>query len=434
MLFGIVTTSYPRFPGDAAGGFVQGLGRYLEEQGHELRVVCAGETTDEHAAETRDEATQENVVRLPSPLFYQGGAPDVLASGFAHDVLRTACLAGTFSMAMFRAIGRALSGCDGLISHWLVPSSMMATLALPKLPHVAVAHSSDIHLLRRFRATALVRFLSKRARLVYTAEHLVVPGAHGVVVPMGIRVADFAVTDAERQQAKATLGATKKTVLFLGRLVRVKGLFELLEAFEQVCKTMRADLWIAGDGPLSEALSAQVQARGLPVRFFGAVGPDAKRHLLAAADVLALPSLQLPDGRTEGAPVVLWEALAAGVPVVASSVGGIEAMLGGAGLVVKGGQPKGLAEVLPEALADALLRVLTDDTLAHALRLAGRQRAQVADWSQVAPRILFPQWVSQKTQQLGLPEPSARNPAVCASKMHAAIRKPHLHKASGRYK
>ena len=115
-------------------------------------------------------------------------------------------------------------------------------------------------------------------------------------------------------------------------------------------------------------------------RFIGEVNGPAKRQLLWAADVLALPSLLLADGRTEGSPVVVWEALAAGCPVVASRVGGVPMQLDGAGLLVPAGDAR--------SLATALERVLFDPIFAAALRERGQKRAQEADWLRIAPRVL----------------------------------------------
>ena len=66
---------------------------------------------------------------------------------------------------------------------------------------MAIAHSSDVHLLRRLGLANMGRWFAARADLVYTAEHLVIDGAPGRVVPMGIDVAEFALRDGERQRS-----------------------------------------------------------------------------------------------------------------------------------------------------------------------------------------------------------------------------------------
>ncbi len=204
--------------------------------------------------------------------------------------------------------------------------------------------------------------------------------APGVVVPMGIETAEFVSSEFDRREARQRFGLSRPTVLFLGRLVPVKGVEVLLSAIAQISVRQPIELVIAGDGPARASLIAAAAQQGLACRFIGEVNGPAKRQLLWAADVLALPSLLLADGRTEGSPVVVWEALAAGCPVVASRVGGVPMQLDGAGLLVPAGDAR--------SLATALERVLFDPIFAAALRERGQKRAQEADWLRIAPRVL----------------------------------------------
>lgn len=379
MHFGIVSTSYPRFDGDPAGSFVHGLNRYLGRRGHRVSVVCAGDS-ESAVFEWLDGIA---VHRLPSGLFYQGGAPDALAQGLWQQPLLTLSRATQFSRELLRLSAERLSGCDVLISHWLLPCSLLGCLVQRGRPHVAIAHSSDVHLLRRLGLTRLGRWMAKRADLVYTASHLELPGAPGRVVPMGIERADFACADGDRLAARQKLGLDRPTLLFLGRLVPVKGLDVLLAALS-LLRHRDVELVVAGDGPLRTLLEAQVQEQKLPVRLVGEVGGRSKLDWLAAADLMVLPSLQLADGRTEGAPVVIWEALAAGLPIVASDVGATRTQLGGIGLTVPPGDAHALAAAIDRLLADAQERAR--------LRELGPQRAVLADWEQVAAQLL-PRWL-----------------------------------------
>jgi glycosyltransferase involved in cell wall biosynthesis len=151
-------------------------------------------------------------------------------------------------------------------------------------------------------------------------------------------------------------------VLAVGRLAAQKGFGVLLEA---------ADLWrdvqpppqlvIVGEGPLEAQLKGQAASLGLGVEFAGS-RPDVPA-LLASARVFVLPSAW------EGQPLILQEALRAGVPVVATRTGGIPELTGErAAVLVSPGDPR--------RLADAVRAVLADPALAARLRQASLDRAR----------------------------------------------------------
>ncbi|HEX7526382.1 MAG TPA: glycosyltransferase [Gaiellaceae bacterium] len=160
-------------------------------------------------------------------------------------------------------------------------------------------------------------------------------------------------------------GAGSQTVLFLGRLERGKGVFELVEAAALLRSAHpRLRLVLAGQGRDAVGLRDLIAARDLTtvVELPGWVEGESKRRLLASATCLALPS------HAEGLPLVVLEAMISGVPVVATHVGGIpEAVRDGReALLVAPGDVA--------ALAEAIRRVLDDKRLARRLGRAARAR------------------------------------------------------------
>jgi glycosyltransferase involved in cell wall biosynthesis len=154
-------------------------------------------------------------------------------------------------------------------------------------------------------------------------------------------------------------------IVAVGRLKAPKDFSTLIGALGRLPQESFDGL-IVGEGPERQPLEGEVSALGLAnrVRFAG------ERHdipeLLATADVFVLPS------RSEGLPISVLEAMAAGLPVVASRVGGVPELVvdGKTGLLVQPGDP--------EELAGALCRLAADRRLRHRLGARGRARAEQA--------------------------------------------------------
>jgi len=165
-----------------------------------------------------------------------------------------------------------------------------------------------------------------------------------------------------RMPAVTDAGPDRPVVLAVGRLAAQKGFGTLLEA-ASTWRDIEPEpvLVIVGEGPLEARLKSQAAALHLDARFPGQ--RDDVPALLAAAAVFVLPSVW------EGQPLVLQEALRAGVPVVATRVGGTPELTGeDAALLVPVGDP--------DRLAGAVRAVLTDPALAARMRQAARDRAR----------------------------------------------------------
>lgn len=319
---GVVTTSYPRHEGDFAGSFVAAHVHALRALGHDVDVV--------HATEA-------------DALFYRGGAPDAIE----QLGLRALPAAAATTTRLYREVRRRSRGWDAIVAHWLVPAAI-ARLAAPRLPLLAIAHGGDVHTLRRTHLLKPVLALLRGAKLAVVSEQLraLVPGAF--VQPMGIDVAHFA--------ALGRAPTTPPTVAFIGRCAPVKGVDVAVRALDHVRASVQ--LVVAGgtvDDPRVISL--------------GAVSPARRDELLREASVLVIPSRVLPNGRTEGTPIVALEALAAGVPVVASRVGGL------AELPIVHVPPED-----PRALARAIERVLDAPP--------PRQDMAAFDWRVIAARLV----------------------------------------------
>jgi glycosyltransferase involved in cell wall biosynthesis len=371
---GIVTTSYPREPGDPAGSFVAGHAAWLASRGDDVVVVAAGPgASGRQPGVTRGSIT---IVRIPGRrLFYTGGAPERLAAVGSWPG------AVAFSLRMAAAVTRAARSWDLAIAHWFVPSAACAALCVPRhVPLTAIAHSGDVHLVRRLGGTSAIAALlaSRGARLCFVSESVrdafasaIAPRslarralAGSTVCAMGIDAARFCLPR-EREQPPV--------VLFLGRLVDIKGPQVLADAAERMTEPAR--VVVAGDGPLRRHLELRARRSSGRLSVIGEVRGRERDRWLARASVVVLPSLELADGRTEGLPVTALEAMAASVPVVAADVGGLRELPIAAHVPPR--DPGALA-----AAIDRLLREPSPD-VSCALALALRH-----DWSHVGPRLL----------------------------------------------
>lgn len=240
-----------------------------------------------------------------------------------------------------------------------------------------------------FRATerALAR-RTQRLIAVATAVRDELLQEHGVgrreqyaVIPPGFDRERTRPDRAAGARLREELGLPPRAVLvgYLGRLAAIKQVDRLLDAFERSRRAVPdMQLLVMGDGPLGEALRARL-AR-LPGTHWRAPIRDLSA-VYGALDVLALPSA------AEGCPQVITEALAAGVPVLASAVGGVPGLLreGRNGLSVPATGVRPLAEALQLVCADADLRArlaagaAATDLSAHAADVVAGRLADLYD-------------------------------------------------------
>lgn len=158
----------------------------------------------------------------------------------------------------------------------------------------------------------------------------------------------------------------RSEVLYVGRLIREKGLFELLDAFATLRSRRVCHLTIAGEGPESGALLRRAASLGIEqdVTFTGHLLESDVHGLYRAADVLVLPSY------SEGLPTVLLEAMSEGLPIVTTRI------RGAADHLVEGENALFVPPRDADALAAALERLLGDDSLRAAMRENNLRKAR----------------------------------------------------------
>ena len=368
---GVVTTSFPRFTEDPAGSFVAEHVAFLRRQGHDVEVLAAGSSSD---------CEQQGVVRVRASgrLFYSGGGPEAL-SRWGPAWLDAA----VFGVRLARQVRARVGSWQAMVAHWLVPSALCAArFASTQRPLLAVAHSGDVHLLVRLRlAGAAARLLDRPGvSLAFVSHELreifldALPvrrarslAARSFVCAMGIDTERFG-------RARAARADTERSrVVFVGRLVPVKGVQVLLDAARELPDT---EVVVAGAGPLADPLRKDAPGN---VSFVGQVLGHERDALLASADVVAVPSVLVEAGRSEGMPRAALEAMASGAALCASRVGGLAELPADTVTWAEPGNARALARALSGLLDDQARR---QRQIAQADQFVAQH-----DWSVLGPRL-----------------------------------------------
>lgn len=196
------------------------------------------------------------------------------------------------------------------------------------------------------RWCALTTHVSEAGRQAMV-ESGAAPAQRVIVMPNGIDTTRFRPDDAVRERARRDLGLDAEAILVLnvGRLVSEKDQATLIEAFRLVAKAVpNARLVIAGEGPLRPTLQDRIVQGGLATLATLAGARSDIPDLLRAADVFALSS------RIEGMPLAVGEALATGLPVVATAAAGVAELAGDTATITPIGDAAALASALEKAI------------------------------------------------------------------------------------
>ncbi len=367
----VLTSSFPRWDGDHAGRFVSTLSLALRSSFDVVNVAPG----DPRAAPD-EETGAGRVRRFPEAAGLSYG--DGMGTNVLRRPLRAAALPG-FLRRAGRALSEELAGGGAVLSHWLLPSGLVAARVARALGrrHVAVVHGGDVHALRRmplgrriaaFIARRTDAFVAVSCDLAERLSALIPPGRRPAIEVIPMPVADVFAGAPDRSAARQVLGIGPEPLLLgIGRLIPIKGFDVLLRAAADI---PGGRVVLLGDGPERRRLEATAATLGVPLEVAGFVPPETVAVYLAAADVLVLPSRPVRGGREEGSPVVLAEAMAAGCPVVASRTGGVPDSVGDGrtGLLVPPDDT--------EALAAALRSVFAEPALGARLAAGGRAAAE----------------------------------------------------------
>ena len=390
----MVTSSYPRFPGDSVGTFMEPIARSIAARGHAVHVVAPWHPLVRRGA--REGGVQFHFykyapVRALNVFGYAAAMrADVKLRGAAF-VAAPLALAQGWRMA--RHVARTTHA-TVVHAHWVIPGGVTGWLAAPELPLVVSLHGSDVFVAEKLMpARIAARRVFRHAGAVTAcspdlARRAIRLGADPTrmeVVPYGVDTKRFKPDGVDRSALRSSVGAEAQDLFIFaaGRLVKKKGFEYLIDAAMKLPQRIHPILAIGGAGDLDRELRDRAMAaQHARITFLGNLTQDQVAAYLAAADIAVVPSVRDEAGNVDGLPNIVLEALAAGVPLVTTAAGGI-------GDVVTNDQT---AIVVPERDASAICQAIIAlaDEADERRRLGAQGRALVErefGWERTAERM-----------------------------------------------
>lgn len=277
-----------------------------------------------------------------------------------------------FPRAVWCAYDATRAGVDHIHAQFAYHPTVAALVMhrLGGIPYSFTARGSDIHVDPTMLGEKLAAAEFAIAVSEFNREVLLAAGGPGSAGKVHVIYGGID-TERFRPQSSRRAPGDAWRILCVSRFEEVKGHAQLIEACRLLMQRGLAfECHLVGEGELREAIRAQVAAAGLEgrVSLYPACSQDGVLQHLSRADVFVLATVPASDGKREGIPNVLKEAMACGLPVVASDMAGIPELVRNCecGLLVPPGDVR--------ALADTLQRLLQDRALAARLGRAARER------------------------------------------------------------
>jgi len=370
-----LTHTYPRFPDDINAPFVEMLMERLASVGNDVSVISAydPEWRREPHDHTVDLATYKYI--WPDSMHILGYSRTI--EGNVRFRKRVLALSPFLFAGAYRAFLNLVrrKKPDVLHAHWILPNGFIAgqVAKATGVPLLIQLHGSDV-----FTAEKNALFRSMARSAAKNADYILSPspdltrrlGNLGIdtskigLVPNTVE-ADFSndISSEQLSSLKNSLGvpAGNTVVLAMGRMVYVKGFDYLLTAFQVVAaKYENVTLVLAGGGVLYDDMKRKAAELRIADRVImpGAVMRDEVPVYFKMADMFVVPSIRHESGAVDGLPVVVPEAMAAGLPLIASDLSGIPVLVkdGLTGILVKERDVEGIESAITHLIENSAER------------------------------------------------------------------------------
>ncbi len=369
----VTGTTFPRWKDDTEPRFVLDLSKALTKYYDVTVLVPATE-----GAKNREVLEGVKVIRYHyfpvhklETLCYPGAIVPRIKEKKVRVLLVPFLLIG-----LFFKLRKLLPDYDLVHAHWVIPQGVIQSLF--SKPFIITGHGGDIMSMNQGIIKKLKTRALKKASYVTTVSEELKRKTQSItnldnieIISMGCNTELFGKKFAVKNYYEQD---DKKVLLFVGRLAEKKGIKYLIEA---MCK-IDALLFIVGEGPLRTSLQKQAEPLNNKIKFLGAKTHEELKVLFASADIFVAPSVTAKDGDTEGVPTVLMEAMASGLPCVASDSGGIKSLISDEeeGFLVE--------EKNVNQLIDRINVLIQDDNLRIKLSKKARLKAEQYDYKKIA--------------------------------------------------
>jgi len=368
----MLTTSFPRKREDFVGIFVYGLAKYLVKDGYNVGVVCPSSSLTK-----RFEVIDEIKVYRFDYIIPRALQNVAYGDGIFPNLRRSVLARIELPLFLFFFLLKAMilcRGCSLIHAHFIFSGSIAIFVGkIYRIPIVLTAHGSDVDCLEKSRVLRRFGiFILRRVQRVIAVSNSLKQKMVDVgispdkitVIPNGVDILKFKGTKQDR---------TTSRLLWVGRLIEEKGVVYLIEAMKWVnIEIPKIKLILIGEGRLKGRLKRLAERLSVQVEFMGELPNSDVLRWMEDVDLFILPSLH------EGLPLVLLEAMASCLPVVATSIGGIKDVVvdGETGILIP---PKN-----PYLLAEKIIYLMKNEDLRRRMGENGRERvARHFTWDRI---------------------------------------------------